>query len=157
MLGFDAFRGAMDSLKKGDVVILGTPPAFRWVQFTYAIENGLHTFMEKPVTVDGPTTRRMFQLGEQAAAKNLKVGVGLMVRHCRARQELWQRIRNGEIGGHHRHARVSHGRRQRQPPGPSPKASASWLTRSSASTRSCGPAAASSATTTSTRSTNAVG
>ena len=97
-LGFDAFRQAMDSMKAGDVVILGTPPAFRWVQFSYAIEKGLHTFMEKPVTVDGPSTRRMLKLGELSVQKNLKVGVGLMVRHCRARQELLKRIRAGEIG-----------------------------------------------------------
>ena len=44
------------SLKPGDVVILTTPPAFRWAHFTYAIEKGLNVFMEKPVTVDGPTT-----------------------------------------------------------------------------------------------------
>lgn len=98
ILGFDAYRQAMDSLKPGDVVILGTPPAFRWVHFGYAIDKGLHTFMEKPVTVDGPTTRRMVALGEAASKKNLKVGVGLMVRHCRARQELLNRIRAGEIG-----------------------------------------------------------
>jgi predicted dehydrogenase len=58
-LGFDAYRKAMDCLKPGDVVILTTPPAFRWVHFTYAIEKGLNVFMEKPVTVDGPTTKRM--------------------------------------------------------------------------------------------------
>jgi predicted dehydrogenase len=97
-LGFDAFRQAMDALKPGDVVILGTPPAFRWVQFSHAIEKGLHTFMEKPVTVDGPTTIRMLQLGEASVKKNLKVGVGLMVRHCKARQELNSRIRDGQIG-----------------------------------------------------------
>ena len=45
-LGFDAYRQAMDSVKAGDVVILGTPPAFRWVQFTYAIDKGLNTFMD---------------------------------------------------------------------------------------------------------------
>lgn len=88
----------MDALKTGDLVILGTPPAFRWVQFSYAIDKGLHCFMEKPVTVDGPTSRRMFQLGELSVRKNLKVGVGLMVRHCRARQELLDRIRSGQIG-----------------------------------------------------------
>src|SRR5260370_466422 len=48
-LGFDAFRQAMDSMRPGDVVILGTPPAFRWVQFNQAIDKGLHTFMEKPI------------------------------------------------------------------------------------------------------------
>jgi predicted dehydrogenase len=97
-LGFEAYRQAMDALKPGDVVILGTPPAFRWVQFRYAIDRGINTFMEKPVSVDGPTTRRMLQLAEEATQKNLKVGVGLMVRHCRARQELNDRIRAGQIG-----------------------------------------------------------
>ncbi len=97
-IGFDGYRKAMDSLKKGDVVILATPPAFRWVHFGYAIDKGLHTFMEKPVTVDGPTTHKMLKLGEIATQKNLKVGVGLMVRHCRARQELQDRIRSGQIG-----------------------------------------------------------
>ena len=31
-------------------------------------KNGVNVFMEKPITVDGPTTRRMFALGEEAAA-----------------------------------------------------------------------------------------
>jgi hypothetical protein len=97
-VGFDAYKKAMDCLSPGDVAIFATPPAFRWVHFTYAIQKGLNVFMEKPVTVDGPTTRRMFKLAEEADKKNLKVGVGLMVRHCRGRQELLKRIKDGEIG-----------------------------------------------------------
>jgi predicted dehydrogenase len=97
-LGFDGYRKAMDCLKPGDIAILATPPAFRWVQLTYAIEKGIHVFLEKPVTVDGPTTKKMFQLAEEASKKNLKVGVGLMVRHCRGRRELFDRIKSGEIG-----------------------------------------------------------
>src|SRR5256885_411420 len=97
-IGFDGYKKAMDSLKPGDVVILTTPPAFRWVHFTYAIEKGLNVFMEKPLTVDGPTSRRMLKLAEDATAKNLKVGVGLMSRHYKPLQELHERIRNGEIG-----------------------------------------------------------
>lgn len=97
-IGFDGYRKAMDLLDAGDVVILATPPAFRWVHFGYAIAKGLHVFMEKPISVDGPTTRRMLKLGEDAKAKNLKVGVGLMVRHCRGRQELFDRLRSGQIG-----------------------------------------------------------
>ena len=88
----------MDALSPGDVVILTTPPAFRWVHFTYAIEKGLNVFMEKPVTVDAPTSRKMFALADAATQKNLKVGVGLMCRHCKARGELFDRIQNGEIG-----------------------------------------------------------
>ncbi len=97
-IGFDAYKNAMDCLKPGDVIIFATPLAFRWVHFAYAIEKGLNVFMEKPLTADGPTSRRMLKLGEQSVAKNLKVGVGLMSRHSRALQELHQRIEDGEIG-----------------------------------------------------------
>jgi predicted dehydrogenase len=97
-LGFAAYQKAMDCLKPGDVVILTTPVAFRWVHFTYAIARGLNVFMEKPISVDGPTTRKMLQLGEDSVKKNLKVGVGLMCRHCKARWELYDRIKAGQIG-----------------------------------------------------------
>ncbi len=97
-VGFDGYKKAMDCLRPGDVVVLGTPPGFRWVHYTYAIEKGLNVFMEKPVTVDGPTSRRMLELNKKAIEKDLKVGVGLMCRHCEARQELFERIQDGEIG-----------------------------------------------------------
>jgi predicted dehydrogenase len=97
-IGFDGYKDAIDCLRPGDVAIFATPPAFRWVHFKYAIERGVNVFMEKPITVDGPSTRKMLALGEEAKKKNLKVGVGLMCRHCKARQELFDRIQNGEIG-----------------------------------------------------------
>ncbi len=97
-IGFDGYKKAMDCLKPGDIVIFTTPLAFRWVHFTYAIEKRLNVFMEKPLTADGPTSRRMLKLAEEASAKNLKVGVGLMSRHSRALQELQKRIQDGEIG-----------------------------------------------------------
>src|ERR1700754_1559579 len=46
-VGFDGYKKAMDCLKPGDIVILGTPPAFRWVHFKYAMDKGLNVFMEK--------------------------------------------------------------------------------------------------------------
>jgi predicted dehydrogenase len=97
-IGFDGYKKAMDCLRPGDIAIFATPPAFRWVHFTYAIKKGLNVFMEKPVTVDGPTSRRMFKLAKEATAKNLKVGVGLMSRHSRALEQLAKRLRDGEIG-----------------------------------------------------------
>ncbi len=97
-IGFDAYQQAMDCLRPSDVAIFATPPAFRWVHFTYAIDHDLNVFMEKPVTVDGPTTRRMLALADESVKKNLKVGVGLMWRHCLARRELNKRIKDGEIG-----------------------------------------------------------
>ncbi|MCP4612185.1 MAG: Gfo/Idh/MocA family oxidoreductase [Planctomycetes bacterium] len=97
-IGFDAYKKAMDCLSPGDVAIFATPPAFRWVHFKYAIKKGLNVFMEKPVTVDGPTSRRMFELGKQADAKNLKVGVGLMSRHQRDLEQLRKKIQDGALG-----------------------------------------------------------
>ncbi|HEY2933505.1 MAG TPA: Gfo/Idh/MocA family oxidoreductase [Acidobacteriota bacterium] len=97
-IGFDAYQKAMDCLRPGDVAIFATPPGFRWVHFNYAIQKGLNVFMEKPVTVDAPTTRKMLQLADEADKKNLKVGVGLMIRHCRARQALKEKIESGQIG-----------------------------------------------------------
>jgi predicted dehydrogenase len=97
-IGFDGYKKAMDCLKPGDVVILTTPLAFRWVHFGYAIEKGLNVFMEKPLTADGPSSRKMLKLAEDASAKNLKVGVGLMSRHSRSLQELQKRITDGELG-----------------------------------------------------------
>ncbi|MEK6239426.1 MAG: Gfo/Idh/MocA family oxidoreductase, partial [Planctomycetales bacterium] len=97
-VGFDAYRKAMDVLRPNDVVIMATPLAFRWVHYQYAIERGLNVFMEKPVIADGPSAKRMLLLAKEADKKGLKSAVGLMVRHCRGRQELHKRISDGEIG-----------------------------------------------------------
>jgi len=97
-IGFDAYQKAMDCLRPGDVAIFTTPLAFRWVHFTRAIEKKLNVFMEKPLTADGPCSRRMLKLAEEASAKNLKVGVGLMSSHSRALQQLQKRLQDGEMG-----------------------------------------------------------
>ena len=97
-VGFDAYQKAMDCLRPGDIAIFATPLAFRWVHFTYAIQKKLNVFMEKPLTADGPTSRKMLKLAEEAGAQNLKVGVGLMSRHTRSLEQLAERICGGEIG-----------------------------------------------------------
>jgi predicted dehydrogenase len=97
-IGFDGYKRAMDALRPGDIAIFTTPCAFRWVHFQQAIEKGLNVFMEKPVTPDGFSARKMLELNEKAKAKKLKIGVGLMCRHSQARRELAQRIKDGELG-----------------------------------------------------------
>jgi predicted dehydrogenase len=97
-IGFDGYKHAMDCLKPGDVAIFATPLAFRRVHFAYAIEKGINVFMEKPVAADGPGAQRMFKLAEESEKKNMKVGVGLMCRHCVVRQDLFKRIKDGAIG-----------------------------------------------------------
>ncbi|MFM7206347.1 MAG: Gfo/Idh/MocA family protein [Planctomycetaceae bacterium] len=97
-IGFDAYRRAIDCLPAGGIAIFATPPAFRAAHFAHAIAKGVHVFMEKPVSIDGPSTRRIIELAAQADAKRLKVAVGLMCRHCDRRRELLERLRDGEAG-----------------------------------------------------------
>ncbi|MGB2820606.1 MAG: Gfo/Idh/MocA family oxidoreductase [Phycisphaerae bacterium] len=97
-IGFDAYRKAIDCLRPGDVALLTGYTAWRPVQLDYAVEKGVHVFMEKPFAADPPAVRRLIKAGEEAKKKNLKIGAGLMCRHSQARQELIQRIRDGAMG-----------------------------------------------------------
>jgi predicted dehydrogenase len=97
-IGFDAYRQAIDCLRPGDIALFATPVAFRAAHFAYAIEKGVHSFMEKPIAVDGASAKRMIDLAAKADEKNLKVGVGLMCRHCDRRNELKARLDAGEAG-----------------------------------------------------------
>ncbi len=97
-VGFDAYKKAIDCLRPGDIAIDGGYAAWRVVHLDYAIKKGVHFFMEKPFAVDPPAVRRMIEAGELADKKGLKIGAGLMCRHSQARQQLIQRIRDGEMG-----------------------------------------------------------
>ncbi len=94
-IGFDGYRQAMDSMNPGDIAILTTPLAFRWPMFEYAVEKGLNVFMEKPLSADGFSSRKLLEINKKAVEKGLKVGVGLMCRHCKSRNELKKRIDDG--------------------------------------------------------------
>ncbi len=97
-VGFDSYKKAMDTLDAGDIAIFASPCAFRRPHYEYAIQKKLNVFMEKPVTPDGPSSKRILTANEDAKKLNLKVGVGLMCRHSEARIELKDRIDNGELG-----------------------------------------------------------
>ncbi|NQT88429.1 Gfo/Idh/MocA family oxidoreductase [bacterium] len=97
-VGFDAYRKAIDTLRPGDVAILTTHAAFRPMMFEYAVSKGVNVFMEKSFAVDAPNARRLLAAAEASEKKNLKVGVGFMWRHSKARQEVIQRIHDGAIG-----------------------------------------------------------
>ncbi len=97
-IGLDAYKHAIDSLDKGDVVLLATPPAFRPIHFEYAVQKGVHVFMEKSFAVDAPGIRRVLKTGEEAQKRNLKVAGGLMSRHYVPLEETIKRIHDGAIG-----------------------------------------------------------
>ncbi|HEY5311494.1 MAG TPA: Gfo/Idh/MocA family oxidoreductase [Pirellulales bacterium] len=94
-VGLDAYRHAIDAV---DVVIITGPPGFRPVHFEYAVEQGKHVFMEKPVATDAPGVHRILAAAEIAKKKNLKVGVGLQRHHEDKYLETVQRLRDGAIG-----------------------------------------------------------
>jgi len=48
-VGFDGYKKAMDLPQPGDVAIFATPPAFRWVHFTYAIGKNLNVSWKSPL------------------------------------------------------------------------------------------------------------
>lgn len=96
--GFDAYKKAIDCLKPGDQVVIATPPGFRPLHYRYAIEKGLHVFMEKPLFVDAPGFRHVMETNKMADAKNLKVCVGLQRRY-EPRYYNWAKaIEDGKIG-----------------------------------------------------------
>ena len=72
-LGFDAYKKAIDSLDPGSVVLLTTPPVFRPAQLEYAVEKGMHVFMEKSFAVDTPGVKQLLAAGQKAKEKNLKI------------------------------------------------------------------------------------
>lgn len=97
-IGLDAFKKAIDSLDKGDVVLLTTPPAFRPIHLEYAVAKGVNVFMEKSFAVDPPGIRRVLKAGEVGSKKNLKIAGGLMSRHYRPLEQAIQQIHDGLIG-----------------------------------------------------------
>ncbi|HEV57578.1 MAG TPA: Gfo/Idh/MocA family oxidoreductase [Phycisphaerales bacterium] len=100
-VGFDGYRKAIDTLRPGDVVILATHAAFRPLHFEYAVQRGVNVFMEKSFAVDGPAVRRLLRAADASEKKGLKVGVGFMWRHSKAREEVIARIHDGAIGDVH--------------------------------------------------------
>lgn len=98
-IGFDAYRKAIDCLRPGrDVMIQATHSAFRPTHLKYAVEKGVNAFIEKSFAPDPGGTKEILRLGEEAKAKNLKIGCGLMCRHSASRQAMIQKIREGALG-----------------------------------------------------------
>jgi predicted dehydrogenase len=100
-VGFDAYQKAIDCLGPGDVAMLTTHAAFRPLMLEYAVNKGVNVFAEKSFATDPPAVRRWFKAAELSEQKGLKVAVGFMWRHSKAREEVIQRIHDGAIGDVH--------------------------------------------------------
>jgi myo-inositol 2-dehydrogenase/D-chiro-inositol 1-dehydrogenase len=95
--GFDAYKKALE-VPGVNYAILAAPPGFRPAHFKACVERGVHVFMEKPVAVDGPGCRIMYEAYEEARRKNLKVAAGTQRRHQASYIETIKRIHDGAIG-----------------------------------------------------------
>ncbi len=95
-IGFDAYQKVIDS--GVDMVILATPPAFRPDQFKYAVEKGVHAFLEKPIAVDPKGYRTCMAAAKMAQAKGLSVITGTQRHHERRYVEAYKLIQQGYIG-----------------------------------------------------------
>lgn len=97
-IGFDAYKKAIDAVGKDGVVLLCTPPAFRPLHVEYAVQKGVHVFMEKSFGVDAPGVRKILAAGKLAEQKNTKIAGGLMSRHYKPLEEAVAQIHQGTIG-----------------------------------------------------------
>lgn len=98
-LGFDAYRKVIDSLRPGKDIVLCTTHAYcRPTHVEYAVQRGIHVFMEKSFATDPAGLHRMLRNGEAADKKGVKIAAGLMCRHSVARQALMARVDAGELG-----------------------------------------------------------
>jgi myo-inositol 2-dehydrogenase / D-chiro-inositol 1-dehydrogenase len=95
--GFDAYKKALE-IPGVNYAILATPPGFRAFHFKACVEAGKHVFMEKPVAVDGPGCRVMYEAADLAKSKGLKVAAGTQRRHQAPYIETIKRIQDGAIG-----------------------------------------------------------
>ncbi|HPM83492.1 MAG TPA: Gfo/Idh/MocA family oxidoreductase, partial [Candidatus Anammoximicrobium sp.] len=95
-VGLDAFQKAIDS--GVDMVVMGTPPGFRPLQYAAAVKAGKHVFMEKPCCTDAPGFRQLVEANKMADEKGLKVVVGLQRHHQAGYIQGVREIHDGKLG-----------------------------------------------------------
>ena len=87
--GFDAYRQVIDNV---DVVLLTSTPHFRPRHLSYAVEQGKHCFVEKPIGVDAPGVRSVQQTCQLAEQKGLSIVSGLCWRYDHGVSETIRQI-----------------------------------------------------------------
>lgn len=95
-VGFDAFSQLIAA--DVDVVLLATTPHFRPQHLKAAIAADKHVFCEKPVAVDAPGIRSVYETVEVARQKKLTLVTGFCYRYSEPDRELFKRIHKGAIG-----------------------------------------------------------
>jgi myo-inositol 2-dehydrogenase/D-chiro-inositol 1-dehydrogenase len=94
--GLDAYKKVIDS--GVDVVLLTTPPAFRWLHFKYAVDQNKHVFAEKPLCVDAAGYRSVTETIAESRRKNLAFVDGFCWRYSIGERQTFPRVHDGAIG-----------------------------------------------------------
>lgn len=95
--GLDAYEKVINT-PGVNYIILATPPGFRPLHLQAAISAGKNVFTEKPVSVDGPGTRKVLAAYEDALKKKLGIAAGTQRRHETGYLETMKRVHEGAIG-----------------------------------------------------------
>jgi predicted dehydrogenase len=97
-IGFEAYKQAIDELRPGDVAMCTTRAYIRPIHVEYAVQKGIHVFMEKPFACDPRGLERMLRAAKAAQQTGSKIAAGLQCRHSPARAALIDKIHSGELG-----------------------------------------------------------
>ncbi len=95
--GFDAYKKLL-AIPEVNYIIHATPPQFRPAHLRASVESGKHTFIEKPLAVDGPGVRSVLESAELAKKKGVGILCGAQRRHQPSYVETIKRIHDGAIG-----------------------------------------------------------
>lgn len=95
-IGFDGFQKVIDS--GIDVILLAGPSRFRPKHLEAAVDKGLHIFCEKPVAVDAPGARRVYESVRKAKEANLSIVSGFCWRYDYPKRAFYDRILDGGVG-----------------------------------------------------------
>lgn len=85
-------------LPEVDVIIHTTPPGLRHLTLRCAVENGKHSFVEKPTCIDPHTYRHVIESGEMATAKKLAIVSGTQYRRETSYMAAIEQLHEGIIG-----------------------------------------------------------
>ncbi len=100
--------------------MVATPPGYRPLHLTAAVEAGKHIFCEKPMAVDAVGYQVAMAALAKAKEKKLNVTAGFCWRYSTSRRESFKRLRDGQFGELHSY----HGTFMGGPIKPGPAASA---------------------------------
>ena len=94
-VGFDAYKNVIDAC---DVALLTTTPHFRPLHLSYAVAQGKHAFVEKPMAVDPAGLQQYMQACRDSIEKGLSVVNGFCWRYHMPRRATMEQVFGGAIG-----------------------------------------------------------